>query len=317
MAWTSTNQLLTRNGSDILEYSPTQNGTHQGTSLAYGRRDAHDHRLEQHWLWDDKRPGRLYLHRNRRRLRAVQSLELGRPAQLMPGSVGGAGYGVTTMPDGRIAYSDGSGASNVYMYDPVLSTNTLIYSANYLIDGMVAGPLGNIAVTGQSNSTMTILTSTGSVVNSFATPHYPDGLAFSDSPLVSMLYSNNNDGTISKYVFGPGFTGAPVITDIATGSGAYGDLASVGPDCAFYVSQFDNFGYHGSTNGVGTNWDNAVTNGEPSIIRIGGGLMPDGTTVCEFYTPYGHNVPEPSTIGLLASGAVGLGLAARRRRRTR
>lgn len=33
MAWTSSNELLTRNGSDILEYSPTQNTTHQGTSL--------------------------------------------------------------------------------------------------------------------------------------------------------------------------------------------------------------------------------------------------------------------------------------------
>jgi hypothetical protein len=116
-------------------------------------------------------------------------------------------------------------------------------------------------------------------------------------------------------VFGPNFTGLPVITDIASGSGAYGDLASVGPDCAFYVSQFNNFGYHGSTNGVGTNWDNAVTNAEPSIIRIGGGLMPDGTTVCEFYTPFGHNTPEPSSIILLGSGLVGLALAGWRRRR--
>ena len=317
MAWTSTNQLLTRNGSDILEYSPTQNGTHQGTSIHTA--------IATHTITGLSNTGYGMTNGLDGYIYTVTGAGLERfnpsnwaaPAQLMPGSVGGAGYGVTTMPDGRIAYSDGSGASNVYMYDPVLNTNTLIYSASFLVDGMVAGPLGNIAITGQSNSTMTVLTSTGSVVNSFATPHYPDGLAFAESPLVSILYSNNNDGTISKYVFGPGFSGTPVITDIASGSGAYGDLASVGPDCAFYVSQFNNFGYHGSTNGVGTNWDNAVTNAEPSIIRIGGGLMPDGTTVCEFYTPYGHNVPEPSTIALLTSGAIGMGLAAWRRRRTR
>jgi len=315
MAWTSTNELLTRNGSDILEYSPTQNTTHQGTSLhgvvathtitglsntGYGMTNGLD--------------GYIYTVTGAG-LERFNPSNWAAPAQLMPGSVGGAGYGVTTMPDGRIAYSDGSSGSNVYIYDPVASTNSLIYSANYLIDGMVAGPLGNIAVTGQSNSTITILTSTGSVVNSFATPHYPDGLAFSDSSAVSVLYSNNNDGTISKYVLGPAFSGTPVITDIATGSGAYGDLASVGPDCAFYVSQFNNFGYHGSTPGVGTNWDNAVTNGEPSIIRIGGGLMPDGTTVCEFYTPYGHNAPEPSTIVLLGRGLFATAFIGWRRRR--
>ena len=33
MAWTSSNHLLTRNGSDILEYSPTQNATYKSTSI--------------------------------------------------------------------------------------------------------------------------------------------------------------------------------------------------------------------------------------------------------------------------------------------
>src|SRR3954453_8977585 len=33
MAWTSSNNLLTRNGSTILEYSPTQNTTYKATSL--------------------------------------------------------------------------------------------------------------------------------------------------------------------------------------------------------------------------------------------------------------------------------------------
>src|SRR5437868_3480905 len=67
------------------------------------------------------------------------------PAQLMPGSIaGGAGYGITTLPDGRIAYSDGAFTSHVWVYDPVAFTNNLIYTAptGYLIDGMVSGPGG-------------------------------------------------------------------------------------------------------------------------------------------------------------------------------
>jgi hypothetical protein len=315
MAWTSTNQLLTRNGSDILEYSPTQNTTHQGTSL-HGVTATHtiSGLSNTGYGMTNGLDGYIYTVTGAG-LERFDPGNWGAPAQLLAGTAGGAGYGVTTMPDGRIAYSDGSGASNVYIYDPVGGSNTLIYTSNALVDGMVSGPAGNIAITGQTNQTITILTSTGAVVNTFATAHYPDGLAFSATASSSTLYSNNNDGTISKYVLGPGYTGLPVITDIASGSGAYGDLASVGPDCAFYVSQFDNGGYHGSTPGVGTHWDNGTTNAEPSIIRIGGVPAPDGSAVCEFYTPYGHDLPEPGSVVLMAFGLVGLAAYGWRRKR--
>jgi len=314
MAWTSGNNLLTRNGSTIREYSLTQNTSHQGTPL-HGV-------IATHTITGLNNSGTGMTNGLDGYIYAVTSLGLQRfnpsnwaaPAQTLAGTAGGV-YGITTLSDGKIAYTDSASNSNVYVYDPVGGTNTLIYTSNALVDGMVSGPSGNLAITGQTNSTITILTAAGSVVNSFATTHFPDGLAFSANASSSTLYSNNNDGTISKYVLGPGYTGLPVITDIATGSGAYGDLASVGPDCAFYVSQFENGSYHGATPGVGTNWDNAVTNAESSIIRIGGIVGPDGSIIgCEFYTPL-HDVPEPSTIVMLVIGMAGLGFAGSRRRR--
>jgi hypothetical protein len=315
MAWTSSNQLLTRNGSTILEYSPTQNTTHQGTSLhgvvashpitglsgsGYGMTNGLD--------------GYIYTVTGGG-LQRFDPNNWAAPAQSLAGTMGGAGYGITTLPDGRIAYSDGVPGASVWIYDPVAATNTLIYTGTALIDGMVAGPAGHIAITGQDNSTITVLTNTGAVVNTFSTPHFPDGLAFSETASSSTLYSNNNDGTISRYVLGPGYLGTPVITDIASGSGAYGDLASVGPDCAFYVSQFDNGGYHGSTAGVGTHWDNAVTNNEPSIIRIGAATLGGVGADCPFYSPImDHGVPEPTSLSLLIVGMLVAALAKRPRR---
>ena len=36
------------------------------------------------------------------------------PAQSLAGTVGGNGWGITTLPDGRIAYSDGGSTSNIF-----------------------------------------------------------------------------------------------------------------------------------------------------------------------------------------------------------
>jgi hypothetical protein len=314
MAWTPTNNLLTRNGSTVREYSLTQNTVHQGTSV-HGV-------IASHSITGLDNSGTGMTNGLDGYIYAVTNVGLQRfnpsnwaaPAQSLPGTAAGI-YGITTMPDGRIAYTDSGANSNVYIYDPVGATNTLVYTSNALVDGMVSGPGGNIAITGQTNQTITILSSSGAFVNSFATNHFPDGLAFSADATSSTLYSNNNDGTISKYVLGPGYTGTPVITDIASGSGAYGDLATVGPDCAFYVFQGENGSYHGATPGVGTNWDNAVTNAESSIIRIGGVPGPDGLPVCDFYTPLEHNVPEPGSLVLMALGLVGLAVWGRQRQR--
>jgi hypothetical protein len=308
MAWTSSNNLLTRNGSDIIEYSLTQNAVHQGTNI-HGSTVTHSVSglsFTGYGIANGK-DGYIYAVTNYG-LQRFNPSNWAAPAQSLPGTVGGQGYGITTLPDGRIVYSDGSNNSNVYLYNPSSGNNTLIYTANYLIDDMEAGPGGVIALAGQSNSSITVLNSLGAVLSSFATPHYPDGLAFGDGAASNALFSNNNDGTITKYTLGPGYTGAPTVLDIATGSGAYGDLAAVGPDCAFYITQFNNNGYHGSTSGVGTHWDNGTTNAEPSIIRISAVAgNADGTVseVCGFYSPTEH-VPEPGTLLLMLSGTVAL-----------
>ncbi|MFH1418369.1 MAG: PEP-CTERM sorting domain-containing protein [Planctomycetota bacterium] len=305
MAWTSGGNLLTRNGFDILEYSLTQDASHQGTpihssiathtvsglsSTGYGMVSGLDG-----YIYTTTGAG----------LQRFNPNNWAAPAQSLAGTVGGAGYGITVLPDGRIAYSDGSGSSSVYIYNPSSGTNSWIYTAGFLIDDIEASATGEIALAGQSNSSIAIIDSSGTLVNSFLTAHYPDGLAFGDGAMSSALFANNNDGTITRYVLGAGYSGIPAVTDIAVGSGAYGDLASVGPDCAFYVTQFDNGGYHGSTPGVGTHWDNGVTNNEPSIIRIAA-IGTDGNEICGF-----HYMPEPSSLALLGLG----GLAMLRRKR--
>jgi hypothetical protein len=324
MAWTSGGNFLTRRGSDIIEHSLTQNTVYQGTNL-HGAIATHTIAgLPASGVgMTNGLDGYVYTITGSGLYRFNPS-NWAAPAQYLTSTISGAqGYGITTLPDGRIAYTDSSGSSSVWLYtpnaNPLLGTNTYLTTlSGVLIDGMIAGPTGAIALAGQSNSSIVIIDNLGSIINSFSTPHYPDGLAFSGAVAASTIYSNNNDGTISKYVLGPGYTGTPTITDIATGSGAYGDLAGVGPDCGFYVSQYENGSYHGATPGVGTNWDNATTNAQASIIRIGvlGGHNGTPGEVCEFYTPYDHPVPEPSAITLLGIGIVSLLAYAWRRRRS-
>lgn len=325
-AWTPSGNLLTRTGSLINEYSFTQNATHMGTnvhgkinsvavpglsSTGVGMTNGLDG-----WVYTVTAVG----------LQRFDPTNLAAPAQTIAGTAGGAGYGVTTMPDGRIAYSDGSGSSSVWIYTPNVNpnapgTNQLIYTMpGVLIDGMVAGPGGELALAGQSNMSITVISSTGTLINQLIGPgqgvnHYPDGMAFSPNSAAGRLYSNNNDGTITRYDLGAGYnTGIPVIMDIATGAGAYGDIAAVGPDCSFYVSQYENGSYHGATPGVGTNW-NSGTNAEGSFTRIQAlAQNPDGSVspFCDFYTPLDTDVPEPGTLGLLLAGGTYL-LSARRK----
>jgi hypothetical protein len=293
MAWTTGGAMLTRDGSKIYEYSLTQNLVHQGTNVHNYITHAISGLNSSGYGMTNGLDGYIYT----TTASGLQRFDPGNwasAAQNLGGTVGGQGYGIHVRPDGTIAYVAGANTNEIYIYSPSANTNTLIYTASGLIDDIATDSAGNLALAGQVNKDLTIINGSGAVLNSFATAHYADGLAFGDGINTNCVFANNNDGTITRFTYAAGYVGAPSTFDIATGSGSYGDLAEVGPDCAFYVSQNENGSYHGATPGVGTNWDNGVTNAENSITRIS---LKDGS--CGFY----HLDPVPEPTSFLAVGA--------------
>ncbi len=320
MAWTSSGNLLTRNGSQLLEYSPTTDSAYLSTGIhsviathniagmlfsnSYGMVNGHD--------------GYIYATTGT----GLQRIDpttwtVTTPGADLPGSTVSSGYtwGITVLPNGKIVYIAGASTNLVYVYDPVLQTNALIYTAPTLIDDIEASPTGEIALAAQGNNSIIIITDTGSVLttvngstaNNTAGSNYADGLAFGWGTAATKLFSNDNQGTITEYDFNVGYTTLLSSQTIASG-GSYGDLAAVGPDCSLYVSQFYNGGYNGSAL-FGTNW-NAGTNNDPSIVRIS---AKDGS--CAFSTSGGNPTPvaEPGGVPLLAAGLALLAMNRRRR----
>lgn len=321
ITWTSGGNMLVKDGANILEYSlgtTVYNGTNvhpvaithniPGLLSGFGSGAGMATGLD----------GYIYVPTNIGLQRF--SATLTGSATTLPGTVGGAGYGVTTLPDGRIAYCAGSAPGDVYIYNPTSGTNTWIYSApsGQNIDDIEASATGAIALAGQMGSTITIISNTGTVINNLTgLAHHPDGLAFGDGVTANWLYSNNNDGSITQYQLGPSYSGTPVMVDIALqtlpSGKAYGDLAAVGPDCAFYVSQYENGGLNNSTAGTGTHWDNGSTTNEASIVRIAAFDRLTGAEFCGFGSAT-ETVPEPGTLGLLITGIAMLSVGAVRKR---
>jgi hypothetical protein len=317
-AWTLSGHLLTRGSNYINEWDPTNTSVHQGTSV---------HNLIATHNVPNLAPGVGITNGTDGYLYTLSSAGIQRidpttwgPAVNMPNSIGNNGaYSINTLPNGKIVYSDNAAASNIYVYDPVTQVNTFLYGANTLVDDIETGPGGEIALAGQGNSSIIIINSSGGLIKSFSTARYPDGLAFGDGPFGNSVYANNNDGSITRYDFGsPGYTGTVTAVDIALtlpNHHGYGDLATVGPDCAFYIGTFDNPGFtaHGNTAGIGTNWDNGVSNNENSVVRIGFNDLTGGVGgQCAFYSLVETFIPEPSGAMLMFASIVPI-LARRRR----
>jgi hypothetical protein len=303
-AWISTNRLLAResNVPNILEYSPTQDAVHQGTNV---HSLAAVHAITNLDMGNNLTRainGYLYLPTSSG-LQRVDSNNWALPAVNVTFS-GGPGYGVNSLPNGNVVYAAGGGSTDVRIYNPTTSTDTLVYTAPGLIDDIETSLTGLIALAGQGNNSIILLNSAGSHIQTIPTTNYPDGLAFSTTSSPPALYSNDNMGTITKYEFGLGYTSPPTNTTVIASGGSYGDITCTGA-CAFYVTQFYNGGFHGSAL-FGTHWDNGVTNNEPSIIRIG---TKEG---CLFDPPVGY-VPEPGSLVLMLVGFAMLGFSRRNR----
>jgi hypothetical protein len=305
-AFLSSGQLLGRQSysQNILEYSLTQNAVHQGTNVhdvvathTIAGLGTNGHNMAR------ATNGFLYLPTDLG-LQKVDSSTWG-PAVTVTTTYG-LRYGVNTLPNGNVVYAAGSNNQDVYIYDPILNSQTLVYTAPTLIDDIdTSSVTGLIALAGQVNNSIILLNSSGSLVQTIPTTNFPDGLAFAALATPPALYSNDNMGTITRYDFGSGFASPPTATTVIASGGSYGDIACAG-NCSFFVTQFFNPGPHSSAV-FGTNWDNGTQNTEPSIIRIG------SKQGCLFDPPVGPGVPEPGTLVLMILGCATLGGCRRKR----
>lgn len=209
-------------------------------------------------------------------------------SSILPNSVGGA-YGIEFLSTGELVYNNGT---QVRKYNFGTQTDTLIYSGVNFGDGLSVTPDDHIIVADLGSSTVVVLDSNGTIVNSVNSIHNADGTAYGQGA----IFKGNIDGTITRLDFaGPNFTGAATETLIASGV-LYHDLATIGPDFSFYLTV------------LGAHYENGVQAGYSggSVVRLtkvgGGGFGND------------PGVPAPGALALLALGLCGFSASRRARR---
>jgi hypothetical protein len=235
LAWTANKNLLRRQGSRIIEYSLNQGRTVSGTPMysvvanriisglpnaGYGMTNATDG-----FIYANTPYGVYQVNPNTWSATRVTTQ-------------GSHYYGIGSLPDGRIVRQGGPGGRQVWIYNPADGSDRMLFNEGSFIDDLTTTSSGHIALASLNRRQVVIIDSNGILVNRVQVrgrygSGRPDGIAFGGGA----LYSNNTDGSISRFDFsGPNFTGT--VTEVVVAySGFYGDLASVGPDGSFYVTQ--------------------------------------------------------------------------------
>jgi len=279
-AWTANKNLLRRVNNRIVEYNLTQDRIVNGTSL-YSVKTTHivPGLSSGHGITNGT-DGFLYAN-------SPNGLYRVDPNTWTAVRVASQGYwhGIGTLPDGRIVRQSQSGRS-VWVYNPADGSNRSLYYEGSFIDDLTTTSGGLIALASLSRSQVVIIDSNGVQVNRVRVRGYtgrgrPDGMAFGGGS----LFTANTDGSISRFDFsGPNFTGSATEIVVAYHPGGYGDLSSVGPDGAFYITQRN------------ITYDNGARGGAWSLVRL---YRPGG-----FSTPPGVPSNKPPVADAGAAQAV-------------